>query len=341
MFQGSHIEKVNLIPCKIKDGFFVTDCGRMSVNRDGLGFLYSKYKVFGYETAIKTDYIQISSRPLHVVIAETLLEIPEGFNREDLIVNHRDGDKMNNRLSNLEWATHSWNSKHAYLNGLRDDNVRLKSKNASTGEIEIFNSIWDCARYFEVNGGRVHGYINRKIREAAFLGTHLLVRESEEFPTDEESKKWTVSDNRVSVLAFNKLDKKAIIFQTATHAAKHFGIKQQTLSQAMVRAKARGKYYTEVNNVVVVPIQYGKDYLNFVVEDQRSLKIVKNVIPPKRTKPRVKLLNLDTKEETVFDDIYKVSEHFGYSYGYLRAGLIEEKGGEMFYKQFKITFVTP
>lgn len=36
------------------------------------------------------------------------------------IINHKDGNKLNNNISNLEWCTYSYNSKHAYDNELRE-----------------------------------------------------------------------------------------------------------------------------------------------------------------------------------------------------------------------------
>jgi hypothetical protein len=43
--------------------------------------------------------------------------IPNPQNK--LTVNHIDGNKLNDCVSNLEWATHSENLKHAYATGLK------------------------------------------------------------------------------------------------------------------------------------------------------------------------------------------------------------------------------
>lgn len=52
---------------------------------------------------------------VHRIIAETFLANPE----EKAHVNHKDGDPLNNKVDNLEWATPSENQKHAYVTGLR------------------------------------------------------------------------------------------------------------------------------------------------------------------------------------------------------------------------------
>ena len=72
--------------------------------------------------------LHYSSKPknylIHRLIAETFISNPE--NKTE--INHKDGNKSNNTISNLEWCTKSENMKHSYDTLNRDKPKHLVGK---------------------------------------------------------------------------------------------------------------------------------------------------------------------------------------------------------------------
>lgn len=64
----------------------------------------------------------------HRAVAETFLPC----RRDGDVVNHKDGNKLNNRLDNLEWCTPSENTRHAYRTGLMPPDINRGEKNGNT-----------------------------------------------------------------------------------------------------------------------------------------------------------------------------------------------------------------
>lgn len=65
------------------------------------------------------------------------------------IVNHLDGDKLNNIATNLEWTDNGGNNLHAYESGLRKGPTVKKRKVAKAGEdgsMKIYESMAKAAR---------------------------------------------------------------------------------------------------------------------------------------------------------------------------------------------------
>lgn len=96
----------------------VSNLGRVKRLPYGKG-INSKEKIKSINRVTKDGYIMITlpggERPLHRLVAETF--IPNVDNKDT--VNHIDGNKKNNRVDNLEWATRHEQLIHAYKLGLK------------------------------------------------------------------------------------------------------------------------------------------------------------------------------------------------------------------------------
>lgn len=75
-------------------------------------------------TGYRTVQIDGRSRYLHRLVAQSWL----GIWPPDWVVNHRDGNKLNNDVRNLEWTTYSENLRHAWATGLRANGRRTRKR---------------------------------------------------------------------------------------------------------------------------------------------------------------------------------------------------------------------
>lgn len=75
-----------------------------------------------YEYGFCVDKIK-SSEFIHRLVAKTFIPNPDNLP----VVNHKNGNKFNNHVSNLEWCTYSHNSKHAIDTGLIDKEKMIDS----------------------------------------------------------------------------------------------------------------------------------------------------------------------------------------------------------------------
>lgn len=94
---------------------------------------------FGYPaTTLRKDGKRLCIR-VHSLVAEAF--IPKPKTDEPLCVNHIDGNKANNHISNLEWTTSLGNSRHAVRTGLlnRKGEKHENSKLTDADVMEIRN----------------------------------------------------------------------------------------------------------------------------------------------------------------------------------------------------------
>lgn len=120
------------------------------INRDGTGYWVTREGRVWRETDMRemsypvgsSGYVNLrlgnaDNVRLHRLVAHYFCDVPSellnvGFKEENLVVNHIDGNKINNRADNLEWVTNKQNADHARKNSL------LKT----TIDNDILETVW-------------------------------------------------------------------------------------------------------------------------------------------------------------------------------------------------------
>lgn len=101
----------------------------------------------GYEVAtLHNESKRSAKRTVHRLVAEAFIANPTGLP----IVNHNDGNKLNNKATNLEWCDNSYNILHARALGLNTYSKPTKGKKlparGNGPTTQYYGVCWDGAR---------------------------------------------------------------------------------------------------------------------------------------------------------------------------------------------------
>ena len=144
-------------------GYEVSDLGRI---RRGERILAGSYHNDGY------TFMTISGKqiPIHRFVANAFIPNPE--NKPE--INHKDGNKKNNCVDNLEWVTRSENQKHAVDNNLQPKGLSTYTGKFTEEERQEIKDLWNSEKYsrrelakkYGVSHTCINDIINDKYRYA-------------------------------------------------------------------------------------------------------------------------------------------------------------------------------
>ena len=117
---------------------------------------------------------------VHRLVAKAFIPNPDN----KPTVNHKDGNPLNNEVSNLEWATYSENERHAYLTGLviprkgftPKNATKVRAYNLTTGEEIVCDSAKQLADILGVCFQRVSKCAKDNLNEPRYTVKGYIVQ---------------------------------------------------------------------------------------------------------------------------------------------------------------------
>ena len=127
--------------------------------------------------SLSNQYLRINLRKnkktyqkyIHRLVAENFLEQLDGFE-----VNHKDKNKLNNNVNNLEWISHKANVQHAYIQGEDSRLTKIRVEFIDGAEL-IFKSRKECAKYFKVDESTIRDYTKHKLTPARKIQANFYI----------------------------------------------------------------------------------------------------------------------------------------------------------------------
>lgn len=187
--------------------YYIPGFTRMCINKAGEFVNSTKKKLLKWNTMppdpeknIKGGYKRASylmagvpvSFSRHRALCLTFKDYPD--NVDVLTVNHKNGIPGEDDLDNLEWATRSQNNTHAYVNDLKNQHMRVLSRDVFTGEVVEYYSISECARAL---GFATDESIRYRLYKTAFSS---VFSDGKQFKLKDDKRDWVIpSDPKQAV----------------------------------------------------------------------------------------------------------------------------------------------
>ena len=121
----------------------------------------------GYVYALLCNNKKEKCYRVHRLVAQTFLE-----NKENKpYVNHKDGNKQNNCVENLEWCTAKENTEHAFKNGL----ISIKKGKENHMYGKYGDKHWNSKKVMNIETGKIYNSFGDIARELNIINASNVI----------------------------------------------------------------------------------------------------------------------------------------------------------------------
>ena len=144
------------------EGYYISTYGRLKNKTGKISEGYNKPNDYKWCSVGKRQQCL-----LHRLVATVFL--PNWYNKN--IVNHKDGNKANSKLYNLEWVTSQENSQHAIDSGLNPNAKKLRCLSVQENKIIVFDSMASFCRFSDASYSGARYAVKNK---SLFKGKYII-----------------------------------------------------------------------------------------------------------------------------------------------------------------------
>lgn len=128
---------------------------REKILKNSIQISGSSYKRYAVTLSIKS---KVKHCKVHKLVAETFVPNPNNYK----IINHKDGNSLNNHIDNLEWCTMSDNLQHAYIMKLKKSKIHNMDRQQVVNMLNSGLMQKDIAKILKISEHTIMRFIKKE-----------------------------------------------------------------------------------------------------------------------------------------------------------------------------------